>query len=117
MADILLNISIPLEKYIYVNITGLQEWHTANCSKYEHIDPLKEVLSFSHLKQFLKTNIQIEKDTCHPYNILVRGIACFMEFHARSPPFADLRQLLPSLCKGTERFEMLLGSNCKCMRW
>ena len=80
------------------HLSGLSDWHNSSCSS--DIDPLQQMMAITQLGKYFNSHIQPLLGECHPNNVLVWGVSCLTLFYATSPPFSDLQQLLPSLCKG-----------------
>ena len=88
------HIYLPKSKHLL----GLVNWNKSRCAT--DMDPLEQVMHITLLEKYIDIQIQPDLGECHPNNILVRGVSCLMMFHTNNPPFTDLQQFVPSLCKG-----------------
>ena len=75
---------------------GLVNWNESRCTT--NMDPLEQVMQVTQLQDYIKYQIQPGLGQCHPNNVLVRGVSCLMMFYVNSPPFQDIKELLPSMC-------------------
>ena len=93
------NIDIPQYNHMY----GLVNWNHTRCTA--NTDPLEQVMQITQLQDYIKDQIQPRLGECHPNNVLVRGVSCLMIFYGNIPPFTDIKQFLPSMCKRLNNME------------
>ena len=87
--------------HIYIPLNnhqdGLVNWNQSRCET--NMDPLEQVAPITLVQDYIKDQIQSDLGECHPNNVLMRGVSCLMMFYANNPPFTDIQEFLPSMCK------------------